>query len=161
FLGLSPQERAVQALYIDALGRAGAIPELDGWVALLPAGATSLTPQVVSGIENSFEARDRLVKGWYTTYLGRSAAGGAELGFVNQLLGGATEEQVLSQILGSTEFFNHAQSLIGGSDANTNYVQALYQLLLGRTGSSADVAGWVGALNSGALTRQGVAFNFL
>src|SRR5439155_15633139 len=69
--GLSAQERAVQALYIDALGRVGAVAELDGWVSLLPAGAISLTPTVASAIEGSPEARDRLVKGWYATYLGR------------------------------------------------------------------------------------------
>ena len=30
-----------------------------------------------------------------------------------------------------------------------------------RTGSPGEVAGWVGTLQSGALTRQGVAFDFL
>jgi streptogramin lyase len=161
FFGLSPQERAVQAMYIDALGRAGSMPELDEWASLLPAGAASLTPVVASGIEGSPEARDRLAKGWYTTYLGRSAVGGEEMGWVNLLLAGQSEEQVLSGILGSTEFFNRAQSLIGGSDANSNFVQALYQLLPGRTGSAGEVAGWVNDLQSGARTRQGVAFGFL
>jgi streptogramin lyase len=159
--GLSAQERAVQALYVDALARAGSVAELDPWVALLPAGATSLTATVVAGIEGSPEARDRLIKGWYTTYLGRSPGSGEEQGFINELEAGMTEEQVLSQILGSTEFFNRAQALIGGSNANANFVQALYQLLLGRTGSPPDVAAWVSALQSNALTRQQVALAFL
>jgi hypothetical protein len=51
--------------------------------------------------------------------------------------------------------------MIRGSDANSNFVQSLYQLLLGRTGSAADVASWVSALKSGALNRQQVAFDFL
>jgi hypothetical protein len=159
--GLSPEERAVQALYIDDLSRAGSVAELDGWVSQLE--GTALTPVVVSGIEGSPEARDRLVKSWYATYLGRQAQSGEESTFANQLLAGATEEQVLSQILGdpvSHEFFNRAQSLIGGSDANSNYVQALYQLLLGRTGSAAEVASWVSDLQSG-VTREQVAQDFL
>jgi streptogramin lyase len=159
--GLSAAERAVQALYIDALGRAGSIAELDGWASNLPAGATSLLPGVAAGIEGSPEARRRLVNSWYTTYLGRQAQGGEDQGFVNELLAGQTEEQVLSQILGSTEFFNRAQNLIGGSDANSNFVQALYQLLLGRTGSAAEVAGWVSNLQNHGLTPQGVALGFL
>jgi hypothetical protein len=40
-----------------------------------------------------------------------------------------------------------------------NYVQALYQLLLGRQGGDAEVAGWVGALPQ--LGTQGVALGFL
>jgi streptogramin lyase len=161
FFGLNAPERAVQSLYIDALGRAGSVAELDGWVSQLPAGATSLTPAVVSAIEGSFEARDRVVKGWYVTYLGRQAQGGEEQGFVNALQAGLTEEQVLSQVLGGTEFFNHAQNLIGGSDPNSNYVQALYQLLLGRTGSPAEVGAWANALQNNAVTRQQVASIFL
>ncbi len=43
------------------------------------------------------------------TYLGRAAQGGEELFWVGELLQGATEEQVLSQILGSAEFFNRAK----------------------------------------------------
>jgi streptogramin lyase len=158
--GLSAQERTVQAQYVDALGRVGSVAELDAWVAQLPPGATSLTQIVVAGIEGSSEARDRLVKGWYSTYLGRSAGGGEEQGFVNRLEGGLTEEQVLSEILSSPEFLNRAQNLIGGSDSNTNFVQALYQLLLGRTGSASELAGWVSLLQSNALTRLQVANGF-
>src|SRR6185503_19115655 len=128
------QELLVQSLYVDALGRVGSVAELDGWTSRLPAGATSLTPAVAAGIEGSSEARNRLVRGWFTTFLGQPPQGGAEQPFVNALLAGMSEEQVLSQLLGGTDFFQRAQTLIGGSDANANFVQALYQLLLGRTG---------------------------
>ncbi|HYV39419.1 MAG TPA: DUF4331 family protein [Gemmataceae bacterium] len=166
FAGLSDQERLVQSLYVDALGRAGAADvELDGWADQLPEGATTLTPEVTAGIEGSPEARDHLVKGWYQTYLGRQAQNGEELAWVTLLNQGQTEEQVLSQILGEPgghEFFDRAQTLIGGADANANFVQALYQLLLNRTGDATlEVAGWVDALQSNTLTRQQVAFDFL
>jgi hypothetical protein len=163
-LQLSTALRLVQSLYVDDLGRAGSLAELEVWASQLPAGAVSITPAVAAGVDGSGEARDHLVKGWYSTFLGRSAGGGEELGWVQKLVAGATEEQVLSQILGEPsghEFFNHAQGLIGGPDANTNYVQALYQLLLGRTGSAAEAGGWVAALHNHTLTLQGVAFGFV
>jgi hypothetical protein len=161
---LSPQERAVQALYLDALGRAGSKAELDGWVGLLPAGATALTPTVVSGIEGSFEAQDHLVKTWYVTYLGRQAQGGEEMWAVNMLRGDVntaplSEEQVLAKLLSGPEFATRAQMLIGSGTSDECFVQALYQVLLGRTASDAEVAGWVSALPQ--LGRTGVAQGFL
>lgn len=163
FAGLSPEERAVQSLYVDGLDRVGSIAELDAWAANLPAGATSLSQAVASGVESSAEARDSLVKSQYVEFLGRPAQNGEELGWVAGLLAGQTEEQVLSQILGdpSHEFFDRAQTLIASNDLNANYVQALYLLLLGRSGSQAEVAGWVNALESNALSRKDVALSFL
>jgi hypothetical protein len=70
-----------------------------------------------------------------------------------------TEEQVLSQILASQEFYNRAQTLGFGGTADQNYVQALYQILLGRGAGSSEVAGWINAL--AGLGRQGVPLSFL
>ena len=95
---------------------------------------------MVAGIENSREARDVLVKGWYSTYLGRSANGAEEQDFVKQLLAGQSEEQVFSAILGSQEFYDHAGALAGGQGTDATFVQALYQLLLNRTAGGDEVA---------------------
>jgi hypothetical protein len=162
FIGLTPQQRFVQALYLDELGRAGAQSELNAWAAMFDvASMTQAQAQaaIARGIDTSAEARDHLVKGWYPAYLGRNAVGGEEQGFVNALLSGQTEEQVLSQLLASTEFFNRAQTLIGSGTPNERYVQALYMLLLNRAGEASGVAGWVSALPT--LGRQGVALDFL
>jgi hypothetical protein len=105
------------------------------------------------------EGRDHLVKGWYETYLGRPAAGGEELGWVGLLFQGQSEEQVLSQILASPEFYNRAQTLGHFGSADQNYVQALYRVLLGRTASDAEAASWVVTLPQQG--RQGVALGFL
>src|SRR5207247_2514913 len=35
FVGLTAQERYIQALYLDVLGRAGSVGELDGWLTAL------------------------------------------------------------------------------------------------------------------------------
>jgi hypothetical protein len=145
---LKVQERFVQALYLDDLGRAGSVAELDLWLPTLngPGGQKA----VASGIGSSPEARDHLVKGWYQSYLGRTAQGGEELGVVG-LLSTHTEEQVLSQILGGQEFYNRAQTLIPSGTPDQRYVQALYKLLLIRTGSTAEASGWIGT----GLSAQG------
>jgi hypothetical protein len=158
FAGLSAQERFVQAIYLDELGRAGAKAELDGWVGVLngPGGSQTI---VAGDILRSQEARDHLVKRWYVTFLGRQADGAEEMGFVNQLLQGGTEEQGLSEILGSAEFDNRAQTLSSTGTTQERDVQALYQLLLNRTGEALGVAGWVSQLPRIGL--QGVAQAFL
>jgi hypothetical protein len=148
---LTAGERFVQALYLDELGRPGSLPELDSWVGVLN---TQGQAAVVSGITNSTEARDLVVKGWYQTYLGRTPQNGEENGWVN-MLGSQTQEQVLSLLLGSTEFFNHAQTLGFSGSANAQFVQALYSLLLNRTAGDAEINFWVGELPN--LGRQGVA----
>jgi uncharacterized repeat protein (TIGR01451 family) len=156
--GLTAQERFVQALYLTDLGRAGSVAELDGWLATLngPGGARA----VVNAIEGSLEARMHTVQGWYSTFLGRQAQT-SELTFWANMLAGQTLEQTLSLFLGAPggEFFNRAQNLISTGTANQRYVQALYQLLLGRTASAAEIAGWVNALP--ALGLRGVALSIL
>jgi hypothetical protein len=114
---------------------------------------------VARGVTASFEAQDHLVNTWYLTYLGRSAQGGEEQYWVNQLAQGQTHEQVLSGILSSDEFVNRTQSLVASGTADERYVQSLYQVLLNRTGTAADVAYWVNQLPQ--LGRQGVAQGFL
>jgi hypothetical protein len=156
FCSATPSEHFVQVLYLDVLGRAGSLPEVDSWATLVSQGWSRAA--VAASIEGSREARDHLVKTWYATYLGRQAQGGEELGWVN-LLQTSTEEQVLSDILGTQEFFNRAQTLVSSGTSTQRYAQALYQVLLGRLGSSADLAAWdAGVAVSG---RQRVALAFL
>jgi hypothetical protein len=158
FPGLTAQERFVQALYIDELGRAGTKSELDSWVTLLnaPGGSQAL---VATTIEHSAEARDHLVKSWYQLFLGRPAVNGEESAWVSLLLQGQTEETVLSLILGSPEFYQRAQTLVLTGTPDERFVQALYQVLLHRTGSSLDISAWVSILPQ--VGRQGVALAFL
>jgi hypothetical protein len=114
---------------------------------------------LVRDIEESPEGRTQFVKHWYKHYLGRDAVNGEEQGWVRALLGGATEEQVLSAILNSQEFFNRAQTLFQTGNANENFIRAVYQVLLNRTASSDEVQGWLNALS--IMGRQGLALDFL
>jgi hypothetical protein len=157
FAGLTADERFVQAVYLDNLGRAGSKAELDQWLPVLhgPGGQKS----VAGAIEGSFEARDRLVMTWYQTYLGRSANGTEEVGWVNMLGSGQSEEQVLSHLLGSTEFYTRAQTLFSSGTAEERYVRALYQVLLDRTAADTEVAPWLSHMSQ--VGRQAVALGFL
>jgi hypothetical protein len=131
FVGLSPDERAVQALYLDALGRPGSKAELDVWVAQIPPGATTLPLAVVTGIENSTEAYARLVNSWFTSYIGQPPSPAEAQIYLGLLEGGDSEEQVLSAILGSQDFSKGAP--------DEYVVQALFLDLLGRSASQSEI----------------------
>jgi hypothetical protein len=158
FAGLDAQQHFVQTLYLNVLGRAGGMAELNGWVNVLngPGGSTGL---VAWGIEHSQEARERLVKSWYLAFLGRPARGGEELNLVNLLLLGQTEEDVLSVLLGGAEFLNHAQTLSATGPPDQRFVQALFLLLLNRSGQSAEIATQVSRLAT--VSRQQLAREFM
>jgi hypothetical protein len=156
--GLTTQQKVIQEMYLNILGRAGSAAELNMWLNTMNGAGGQAA--MVQGIENSPEARDNLVKGWYQVYLGRAANGTEEQNFVQALLTGVSEEQVLSRILGSQEFFDRAQTLVSSGSPNERFVQALYQLLLQRTASAGEVSGQVAAL-SGGQSRFQVALGFM
>jgi hypothetical protein len=121
------------------------------WVNLLDRGTPPST--VVQMIENSPEYQTDLVASLYKQYLHRAPDPLAQ-GWVNMLAAGGTLEQVSAGIVNSPEYL----ALHGGT--STGYVQGLYQDILGRTGSTGEVQGWVNALNSGVTTNQ-AALGFL
>lgn len=133
--------RAVQRLYQAALGRGASDAEVALWLPAMqqPNGTT----QVANAIERSHEARTRLVKSWYSTYLGREASGSEEQGWVAALRAGITEEDILSGILGSAEYFSWAGTLLGTSASNETLVSVLFQRFLGRTPGAVEVASFV------------------
>jgi V8-like Glu-specific endopeptidase len=64
--------------------------------------------------------------------------------------GAQTIDQIANQFIGSAEF----TARYGSALTNTQFVTALYQNVLGRAPDPVGLAGWVGALNSGAETRS-------
>ncbi len=134
----------IDELYELLLGRAPALSEVALWQGVL--GGSGGTAAVVDGIENSAEARTRMVQFWYLRYLGRQVVGGEANGWINMLLQGVSEEQVLAQILGSGEFFGRASTIFNTGNANENFVRTLYLLLLNRTAAASEVNAWVNAL---------------
>lgn len=146
----------VQTLYSDFLGRSGSATELDAWVNMLP---TFGRLGVANGISHSPEALTYAVDGYYLNYLGRRAVGGEEMGWVNELENGATEEQVIAGILSTSEFAARANAIIGSNDINANFVQALYSTVLSRTAGPGEGSDWYLFLPT--LGRDGVALAFL
>jgi hypothetical protein len=118
--------------------------------------ATRGLSAVADGIERSPEARYRLVRSWYTSYLGRAIApSNPEIqGWVGMLLAGATEEQTLAGILASDEFYANSQLQFTGT-ADARFIQSLYSHLLNRLPTSEELVGWLQALP--AMGRQGAS----
>jgi hypothetical protein len=149
-------ESFVETLYHNFLGRVADAAGLANWQGLVQTQGTLF---VASNIIHSTEAETRLVDAAYLKYLDRTADAGGAAGWVNFLQQGGTEEQVVAGLLGSTEFANRANGLIASGNPDTNFVQAVYSLLLGRSASSAEVQNWVNAIPS--IGRNGVALKIL
>ncbi len=123
------------------------------WVNGLNTGA--LTPvSAVLGIEASTEYLNDQVNAMYHLYLQRSpdASGGQH--WVSFLLAGGTLEQVAEGLTSSQEYF----VLQGGT--NQGFITGLYRDVLNRSASTAEIASWETALDSGA-SRASVAADFL
>jgi hypothetical protein len=141
----------VQTLYFTFLKRLGDVNnpnDAGGWVNLLNAG--TLTPQAAANaIARSPEALGVLVNGLYLKILKRASDPAGRAAFVSFLQHGGTVEQAIGIMVTSPEY----STLTGGTDAG--FIQALYDQLLGRVVSPAELAGWLAMLPS--LGRAGVA----
>ena len=117
---------------------------------------------VANAIEGSSEARDHLVKSWYVSYLGRQAAGNEETPFVGRLLGNATtpaqsEETVLAAFLSDASGFNKPPTGAGPL-SETAFIAKLYQVVLHRIGSAADMASWHSIFQAGGYSAVAKGF---
>jgi uncharacterized protein YkwD len=149
-------EEFVRSLYLHELGRAPNDSEVNSWINVI---GNIGQLGVATAIAHSLEAHMHQVRAWYRTYVGRSPSDGEASGWAAALAVGATEEALIAGILGSPEFYAHAQKIIAAGSADDRYVAALYELLLKRTAAPADLASWAGALPM--LGREGVALRFL
>lgn len=141
----------VSNLYQDLLHRPGDAAGLAYWAGQLDAGVPAST--VVQDFEQSPEYRNDLVNSLYKQYLQRNADPAGLAAWTGLLASGGSVEQVAAGIVSSPEYFH----LHGSS--NAGFVSALYQEILGRNGSSAEVQSWVNALQR--ETRSQVAMGFL
>jgi hypothetical protein len=114
---------------------------------------------VVQTIEDSLEARAVFVRHLYERFLGRQAQNGEAMGWALALFNGESEEKVLAAFLSSDEFYNHAQQMVATGTADQRYVTALYEFVLNRQPTSAELSSWVTALPT--LGRAGVATAFV
>jgi hypothetical protein len=101
---------------------------------------------VVAAIDQSLEARGQFVIDVFVRFLGRMPSAAEVQAFANALVSGAaTEEQVIEVVLGSPEFFNHAQTVVTTGTPTQNLVQALFMVALGRAGSTGEMQAFTNA----------------
>ncbi len=109
---------------------------------------------VANGITTSDEYLGKVIDASYRTYLGRGADSGGKATWLAKIRDGWTIQEVQANLVASTEFYNAA----GGT--NSAWVKSLYTKVLGRTGSTSEVQGWVTALGNGR-SRASVADAFI
>jgi hypothetical protein len=150
----------VEAVYRSLLNRDADAGGLASWTSLLNSGAQSRL-QVVQGIRNSPEHFTQEVEQFYLTLLDRPADASGLQNWVQQLESGMSEEQVTFAFLDSPEYL---------SKGDKNFVDAMYQSLLGRTFDTAGEANWLTELGddtsgnstgAASLTHQQVITDFL
>jgi hypothetical protein len=130
------------------------------FVALLGSPATTIQTSVptyllpfASTLTHSDEYYTVVITNAYQRYLGRTPDSAGLAYWLGQMKKGLTDEHLESNFIGSTEYIkNH-----GGAGAG--WVKGMYQDLLGRTPSQAELDYWVGQLNSGLSTTD-VAYLF-
>ena len=93
-----------------------------------------------------------LVDGLYEKLLGRPSDAPGRTYFINLIQGGGTVELAISQMVSGSEFANLTLT-------DANFVQTLYNKVLGRTANSSEVSYWVAQLPN--LGRAGVANTIL
>jgi hypothetical protein len=148
--GVGPSnDRWINQLYIDLLGRsadAAALTTLNG---LLTGGATRAS--VASVVLTSAEYRQRLLTDFYSTFLHRPISA-AEVSFWGPAFAsGMTDEQIEAQILASPEYF-----ALGGS-SNSSWINRVFNEVLGRAPSAAETSAYLTLLGSNSRLSVGLS----
>jgi hypothetical protein len=142
----------LRRLYLDVLGRDGdPHNELSSWLSLLESGQTHST--VAAQILSSNEPYTNLVAQLYNGLLGRAPDAPGAAFMLSDLQANGQSARVVADIIGSSEYFN-----LHGAD-NTKWVQSIYQNLLGRPATDAEVQTVLASLSSGT-SRAAVASQF-
>lgn len=147
----TPDELWIRATYQDVLGREADAAGLQAWVDARDRGLTGR--RFAAAVVGSAEARTRMARDLYTTYLDRPGDP-AGVAYWAESLRTTTLWNVRARVLGTPEVYARS----GGTDAD--YVEALYPLALGRSASGADVTYWSGRL-AGGLGRGALAKHLL
>ena len=109
--------------------------------------------QVANQFLQSPEYLTDVVKSYYQTYLGRAGDPAGVASWVAKLQAGASEEEVAAAFLSSPEY--SAKHVTDG-----DFVQSLYENILGRDGDPAGINNWTQLLGAGT-SRGVVAASFI
>jgi phage baseplate assembly protein gpV len=150
----------VEALYRSILNRDADAGGLASWTNQLNSGKLTRL-QVVQGLRQSPEHFTQEVTDFYMTILGRAPDSQGLQGWVQDLEGGLPEEQIAFDFLDSPEYL---------SKGDKNFVDQMYESILGRTFDAAGEANWLNTLGDDAsgnathtptLTHEQVITSFL
>ena len=144
-------DAVVEGLYRNILGRDADPAGLAYWDAQLKAGESAA--QVAGQFFQSPEYTTNVVKSYYKTYLGRDGDPAGVAAWVAKLQAGASEEEVAAAFLSSPEY--GAKHVTDG-----DFVQSLYENILGREGDPAGINNWTQLLGAGT-SRGAVAASFI
>jgi sugar lactone lactonase YvrE len=151
----SPSGTFARGLYEAVLGRAPTASELTAAVGGA-APTAAVRQQAAVAFLTSAEYVGDLVAHDYATFLGRAPAASdaaGEAAFAAQLKGGMSPNRVAVELLTSAEFNQqHA--------GDTDFVQALFRDVLGRTGTAAEVQTYLQLLQGGT-SRAAVVGGFV
>jgi Domain of unknown function (DUF4214) len=144
----------VENLYHDVLGRLGADSEVGYWSGRMAGGMSREAVAAVFSTTPEVEGRD--VDAAYQRLVGHAADPGGRAYWVSRLSTGAYDEDLLAALAASPAYYaSH------GRGTDKGFVGALYQDMLGRPGSSGEIAGWVsgGAIAGRAAVAAAFAFS--
>jgi hypothetical protein len=143
------QTAEVNGLYNLILNRAPDAPGGVAAVAYLKGGGS--VAQLAANLLGSAEYLTGVVASYYLGFLGRAGSTAEIASWVAAMQAGLTEEQVAADFFESAEFSQeHA------SDAD--FVQALYNDILGREGAAPEISGWTSSLAAGVSRAAVIGF---
>jgi hypothetical protein len=146
---LATAQAVVKALYADLLGRGPDPTGLANWTTQLVGGTSQ--SELVASLTRSDEYISKRVRQAYVEVLGREPEPAGAANWLQSIRGGgAVVDDAQRRFYDSQEYFD----LSGGTDAG--YVQRLYQTVLGRPASAADLAVWVPRMTSPQVGRARV-----
>jgi hypothetical protein len=142
-------DRWINEIYIDLLGGPADAAALSTLGGLLGGGVSRTT--VATSVLISTEYRQRLLTGFYSTFLHR-APSAAEISFwLPAFAASLTDEQIEAQIIGSPEYF----AIAGGT--NAGWITRVFNDVLGRAPSAAETSTYLSLLGGASRTTVGLS----
>ncbi len=140
----------VKRMYLDFLGRPADAAGLAYWTGQIDSGAQTRA-QVAIFFFNSVEFKDTglYITNAYTAVLNRDPDYPGWLFWFTQVRNGQAKIGIVNSFIASPEFVQTYGSL-----NNTQFVQLVYQNVLGRPADAAGLAYWVGRLAAGETRAQ-------
>ncbi len=137
------------------------LPTLEADVAAFQKGTTTTTTTTTS-TSITTAAANSIVTTLYEGLLQRKPDAFGLSAASQALQNGASLAQVADVIVQSTEFFQSNTTVGQSGNANqVEFVSALYQDVLGRSGSVDELTGWLNQINYGGASLQQIAHNFV